>query len=389
MSGEPQCSIDTKSSLFELARSTGLFRVGRYLQRNSGKLLVLCYHGISKEDEHQWRPALYMPRNLFRQRLQTLHKFGYQVLPLSIAIERLYAQTLSGPTAVITFDDGWHDFYSEAWPELRSFGYPATVYQTTYYSLYGRPVFDTACSYLLWKGMGRTIKDAQITGIASAVKLDSLQTINHISSNLGTRLRTAGSSAEDKDRLLVKIAEHLQIDFDRVFASRLLHLMNVSELSEISKHGIDVQLHTHRHQLPVKRQDFLDEIKSNRDLIEAATGKPADHFCYPNGDYRPELPAWLKEAGVLSATTCEPGIVSRNSEPLRLPRVTDAATVSQARFESWLSGVGLLVNSCKRKVSFFAGYSHKDSNRQAQGCDPQQQIDKAGKSVVPRTVSGN
>lgn len=389
MSGELRCSIDTKSSLFELARSTGLFRIGRYLQRNSSKLLVLCYHGISKEDEHQWRPALYMPRNLFRQRLQTLRKFGYQVLPLSVALERLYTHNLNGPTAVITFDDGWHDFYSEAWPELRSFEYPATVYQTTYYSLYGRPVFDTACSYLLWKGMGRTLKDAKITGTASEVKIDSLQTINHISSNLRTRLRTAGSSAEDKDRLLGRIAEHLHIDFERIFASRLLHLMNTSEMREVSKHGIDVQLHTHRHQLPVKKQDFLDEIKSNRDLIEAATGKTADHFCYPNGDYRPELPGWLKEASVLSATTCEPGIVSKNSEPLRLPRVTDSATVSQARFESWLSGVGLLVNTCKRKVSFFAGYSRRHSTFQAQGCYPQLQIDKAGKNPIPRTVGGN
>ena len=52
----------------------------------------------------------------------------------------------------LTFDDGLCDFFSVAFPIVESFGYPVTLYLTTYYVEYNRPVFDPMCSYLLWKG---------------------------------------------------------------------------------------------------------------------------------------------------------------------------------------------------------------------------------------------
>ncbi len=42
-----------------------------------------------------------------------------------------------------------------------------------------------------------------------------------------------------------------------------------------------------------------------------------------------------------SATTCDPGLVSKGVDAMLLPRVTDSNNVSQARFESWLAGVGV------------------------------------------------
>ena len=389
MGEEPGCVIDAKSPFFEVARAVGLFRIGRYLQRSNGRLLILCYHGVSQADEHLWCPALYIPRNLFRQRLQTLRDFGYQVLPLSAALQRLNSGTLNGRIAAITFDDGWHDFYSEAWPELRSFGYSATVYQTTYYSLYRRPVFDTACSYLLWKGRGKTLKNSQITGTENAFNLHSRDVMNGAFAAIQARVRQLGSSAEDKDHILIKLAEHLDVDFDQVLKSRLLHLMNTTEMAEVSKSGIDIQLHTHRHRLPLEKKLFLREIERNRELIEEATGKRAVHFCYPNGSYRPEFIAWLKSAGILSATTCEPGLASQRSEPMLLPRLTDSATVSQARFESWLSGVGLLVSACKRKALSLSRRDRCDTNETPEVSASHNQTDKAGSKAMARAAGGN
>ncbi len=138
------------------------------------------------------------------------------------------------------------------------------------------------------------------------------------------------------------------MDFNAILASRTLHLMNSAEIHEIAAAGIDVQLHTHRHRVPADKQLFLRELNENRAWIEAATQVPTARFCYPNGEYRPELLSWLREAGIQCATTCDPGVATRRSEPLLLPRFTDASSISQAKFESWLTGIGWIAPAGRR-----------------------------------------
>lgn len=327
-----------KSSIFSAARRLGLFQVSRYLRRNSRSLLILCYHGVSKSDEDLWKPSLYMDQATFRRRLATIQSFGLDVLPLGDALRAIEAGTLKRPAVAITFDDGWHDFYTSAWPILREFDFPATVYQTTYYTYYNRPVFDTTCSYLLWKGMGQTITDPGHIGLTITVKLDSMEAVDDACKRLRFFAAENLLSGKEKDHALSILAGQLGLSFGDILRSRTLHLMNPEELAEVSRHNIDIELHTHRHKLPTDRQLFLEEIARNGELIRAATGIRPQHFCYPNGRYRPETTGWLREAGVKSATTCDPGLVLKGADPMLLPRVTDSNNVSQARFESWLAG---------------------------------------------------
>src|SRR4051812_21263218 len=337
-----------KSSVFSAARRLGLFQVSRYLRRNSKSLLILCYHGVSKSDEDLWKPSLYMNPATFRRRLATIRSFGLDVLPLGDALEKIGAGTLKRPAVAITFDDGWHDFYSSAWPLLREFKYSATVYQTTYYAYYNRPVFDTACSYLLWRGMGKTVTNPGRMGVPITVKLDSMAAVDDTAKQLRLFANEMLLCGEKKDRALTVLAEQLGLDFNEILRRRTLHLMNPVELAEVARHNISVELHTHRHKLPSDRVLFLEEITRNRALIRAATGLIPEHFCYPNGAYRPEITNWLREAGVKSATTCDPGLVSKSADVMLLPRVTDSNNVSQARFESWLAGVGVFGAATQR-----------------------------------------
>jgi hypothetical protein len=111
----------------------------------SRRLLILCYHGVSLDDEHEWDSSLYMHRDLFRRRMQTLVDLRCNVLPLQEALERVRNGTLPPRSVAITFDDGSYDFYRLSWPILKFFGFPVTLYFTTYYSDFNRPVFDVMC----------------------------------------------------------------------------------------------------------------------------------------------------------------------------------------------------------------------------------------------------
>ena len=124
------------------------------------RLLILCYHGISLEDEHLWRPGLYMTAELLATRLETLRAMRCSVLPLGEALTRLRRGDLPPRSVAITFDDGTYDFYKQAYPLLKKHDFPATVYQTTYYTDHEIPVFNLTCSYLLWQRRGEQLDPA-------------------------------------------------------------------------------------------------------------------------------------------------------------------------------------------------------------------------------------
>jgi len=137
------------------------------------RLLILAYHGISLDDEHEWNYTQYMPATVLRSRLEQLRSTRSNVLPLDEAIERLYRNDLPERAVAITFDDGTADFYQRAFPLLEEFAMPATLYLTTFYSHYNRPVFDIMCSYLLWKGRHAQLDLQRLTGEAATFDLRS------------------------------------------------------------------------------------------------------------------------------------------------------------------------------------------------------------------------
>src|SRR5438876_12126643 len=111
-----------RRAALHLLRNTGIFRLLRESEWRRQRLLILCYHGISLEDEHQWRPGLYMEPRTLEQRLRILRTGDYNVLPLGEALQRLYAKELPRRSVSITFDDGAYDFYKQAYPIVKRYG---------------------------------------------------------------------------------------------------------------------------------------------------------------------------------------------------------------------------------------------------------------------------
>src|ERR1039458_10194894 len=144
-----------KRATLQLLKSAGVFELVRDSAWRRHRLLILCYHGIAHEDVRLWRPGLYLEPSRLEQRLDFLRQGQYNVLPLGGALKLLRAKELPPRSVAITFDDGAYDFYRLAYPLLRKFGFPVTVYQTTYYSDRQIPIFNLICSYLLWKQRGR------------------------------------------------------------------------------------------------------------------------------------------------------------------------------------------------------------------------------------------
>lgn len=332
-----------KHGVYGLARRLGAMTLVRRSRWRRDRLLILCFHGVSLDDEHLWKPELFIRQDVLRDRLAQLRDGGYAVVSLDDGVRRLREGTLPEGAVALTFDDGTYDFYSRAFPVLREFGVPATVYQTTRYSQVGGPVFDVFVSYLLWKARDR---DADLSHVVPGVPAGPLDSEERRDRVLQVVLQLAEREGLDEDarhQLIQRLADALGIDLAPLLLRRIVALMTAAEIAELAKQGVDFQLHTHRHRLFEDRESFDADLQCNRDLLESATGRATTHFCYPSGVYRSDAQQWLREAGVRSATTCDPGLAHRHSPPMLLPRLVVTEQLSALSFESWTSGLAALL----------------------------------------------
>jgi peptidoglycan/xylan/chitin deacetylase (PgdA/CDA1 family) len=329
-----------KLAVLSAADAVGFSQLTLRTSWRQRRLLILSYHGISLEDEHEWDPSLYMSPTLLRERFEQLKHSGCTVLPLGAAVQGLYAGNLPPRAVSITFDDGFFDFYARALPIANEYGFPLTVYQTTYYSYRNYPVFDLALKYILWKSQGKTLDLPEACHKPTLLTADSMP---KVAAELYQHVTKARYSGEEKNQFLGRLSTAAGFDFDELCRKRLLHLMTPEEVSKAAAGGADVQLHTHRHRVSSKKEQFQGEVSENREKVEAITHKAAEHFCYPSGFFIPAYEEWLQEMNIKSATTCIPGVATPSTSPLFLPRLVDTSTLTSTEFGGWISGLASLL----------------------------------------------
>lgn len=328
-----------KRALLSSLRGAQVFKLFASSGWRRSRLLILCYHGVSLVDEHEWDNALYISPALFERRMATLKAGGYNVLPLGEALERLRAGSLPHRSVAITFDDGVWDFYPQAYPVLKKYGFPATVYLTTYYCNAGRPVFNVFCSYLLWKARDKTVEANPALGLFQKTDLRIPEVRDRTRAGLIEYAKQEGLSGEAKDDLARELAIYLGLPYEEYVRKRILHILRPEEVALLARDGIDFELHTHRHRVPQEQALFDREIEENRASIQNMTGKTAVHFCYPSGESRSVYFPWMKQLGIASAATCIPGFAMAQSDPFMLPRLVDVTSLGDVEFEGWLAGV--------------------------------------------------
>jgi peptidoglycan/xylan/chitin deacetylase (PgdA/CDA1 family) len=100
----------------------------------SAKVMVLCYHRF----EDRPHDALAIAPAEFRAQMQQLKDAGIQVISMKDFLAwRRGEKSIPPKSAVITIDDGYVSGYAVAWPILKQFGYPFTMFIYTNYVAVG------------------------------------------------------------------------------------------------------------------------------------------------------------------------------------------------------------------------------------------------------------
>jgi peptidoglycan/xylan/chitin deacetylase (PgdA/CDA1 family) len=117
------------------------------------------------------------------------------------------------------------------------------------------------------------------------------------------------------------IGKHNRWNADRVGVRR--PLLDRRHIREWLSAGMDIGSHTldHPHLTHCDRPEAWRQISDSKRVLEDLFGRSIEHFCYPFGDYTPEIRDMVGEAGYRTATTTRRGRVRRDDDPLALPRV--------------------------------------------------------------------
>ncbi|MDO8513688.1 MAG: polysaccharide deacetylase family protein [bacterium] len=93
---------------------------------------ILMYHHIKNTDKsiNALERGLSVPVPMFEEQMQLIHDLGFETMLMKdMTDETLKAN--EGKKLVITFDDGYEDIYTEAFPIMKQYGFAGVIYLIT------------------------------------------------------------------------------------------------------------------------------------------------------------------------------------------------------------------------------------------------------------------
>lgn len=294
----------------------------RALPRRRGVLTILTYHRV---DEPSARPDLMpslvsaTPDGFAAQVAMVAREFDPVALPDVLdALDD--PRRLPGRAVLITFDDGYRDFATNAWPVLRAASVPATLFVATAFT--GDPA-----ARFWWDRLWAAVHGAAPSTLATPVgavpvgPADARATVGRLRDWL--KALDHDAVLHEIDRIVDALAPGPGHTPDDPPAS----VLDWDELRRLAAEGVTLAPHTRTHPLldRVDLERAEAEISGSFDDLERETGSvtpPARVLAYPSGSHGPSAVEAARRTGMtLAMTTQRGGNDLRRADRLRLRRI--------------------------------------------------------------------
>ena len=323
-------SVVIKSNLASLLSLMGVisWRMGKISGQD---LLLLTYHRIIPrcEGQEKIQEGMYVQPGTFEAHLRLL-KEHFNVVSLSTLASALIRKSFKPlgndkSTCAITFDDGWKDFYDYAFPILKKYRIPATVFLPTGYIGTNNWFWTDRLAYLFFQlGKFRFSNSGRRLSIASPLPPQ----LNKLTGSRGPKLETAISLLKryhnDKIQEIISvIANNWGLDPNppgRAFLSW-------DEVRDLARSGlIDFGSHTSSHRILtlLTEKEVCEELKKPLECLiyEKVVDRSFIPFSYPNGENNGNIAQMVRDAGYNLAVTTETGWNNPCSDPYQLRRIS-------------------------------------------------------------------
>jgi peptidoglycan/xylan/chitin deacetylase (PgdA/CDA1 family) len=284
------------------------------------RLTVLAYHRIidyQRPDFADYLPVVSATPAMFEQQMAFVRDH-FHVISLDDLHRALTAGApLPDNPLLITFDDGYLDNYTNAYPILKRFGFPAVIFLATSRMDDPTPLWwDAVARY--FHHTPRTEAKLPLVGEV-ALGDDRRALLDRLLGELKTLPEADKQAAVEQVRAALAVTDP---DDAPLF-------MSWDQVREVVSNGVDCQAHTVTH--PIMTRISVDEqhrqLERSRAHIMEQTGKDVAAFAYPNGthaDYAPETMRLLQDTSYKTAFTLTAGPMRWRQvkvHPLQIRRV--------------------------------------------------------------------
>jgi peptidoglycan/xylan/chitin deacetylase (PgdA/CDA1 family) len=263
--------------LARMCSRTGLTRVLETMPRRRA-LMVLNYHRIGNADETQFDSGVFSA---------TAEQFDSQIAYLKrlfhlATLEELFAMmggdSPRGTSVLITFDDGYLDNYTLAFPILRSHGVQAVFFLPTAFIGTGKLPWWDVIAYMIKQSVKKRIhleypEPANFDLIDKGGKAVSTQIL---------RVFTQ-PAVKDPERFLKELEKECEVSRPTSVAERCF--LDWEEARDMQQNGMAFGSHTHSHEILTKLSPELqlEEARHSREILERELNRRVDVLAYPVG----------------------------------------------------------------------------------------------------------
>src|SRR5712692_7256685 len=308
---------------------SGLIWWAKWRLRRRGAIVVLLLHRVLGDVDFEKTNAA--PGMVVRQRTfkQLARYLVHRCQPVNLAAGNLGWDGNNDRKlrVAITFDDGWIDNWTTAFPIAQTHDLPFTIFICP--GLMGRSSpFWPERVVALWraaekaKGGTRKIQAWMASSmniqILSSEDRDAEETIDLLIESLKTFRPT------ERERLISQLAELAVAGGPAVDPQPADATFAWKDLECMDKAGVTFGSHTQTHQiLPTIARDLAQaELVDSKQEIQHWLRKKCVLFAYPNGDWSPDVRDLVLQAGYKLAFTTQVGGWKRDCDSLLIPRVT-------------------------------------------------------------------
>jgi peptidoglycan/xylan/chitin deacetylase (PgdA/CDA1 family)/CelD/BcsL family acetyltransferase involved in cellulose biosynthesis len=319
-----------KSALAAIYKSTPLRHLGKWAadhyqqgphtfslqQRTLPACQIFLYHRVN-DDRDPFLPSL--PVEEFRRQMEYIAK-NFHVVTLNDIAEGRIGNEKSKYSVAITFDDGYRDNFTSAFPILKELGIPATIYLATGYVGTSRiPWYDEIC--LAFKLTVRTQFQPARTDAPAGSMTTQAERLALLDRVLDW-LRELDD--ETRRQAMPEIFRALGVPASLALPN---YMLGWDEIKQMKAHNIEFGAHTVSHPVLSRTsgRQLQEEISASKKTIEQKLKTEVRHFAYPfgrNAHFSSEAKHFVEQCGFKTAVTTEYGFNAPGNDLLALKRFT-------------------------------------------------------------------